>query len=272
MKKLLVVVSLFLAFCFPAVAETTVYFVDVGQGDSTLVQSSGETLVIDTGPPEARAALDAQLQACGVDRIDVLILTHPHEDHDGSFGYLVNSYEIGTLYMPVYADDEEDYGGLLRQAVAQGTQIRHPSVGDQFTVGDATTSILSAADPVLYSDDKNLWSIVMKIEDCSTSVIVMGDAEDINEYAMIDVGLDLDADILRVGHHGSHTSTSGALLDAVTPDVAVISCGANNPYGHPHRETLDALYDRQITVLRTDIDGTITVTIDNTAYTISTEK
>ncbi len=272
MKKLLVGLILILAIGFPALAETAVYFLDVGQGDCTIIQSNGATLMIDTGPQEAKMALAAELLARDVDHIDTLILTHPHEDHDGNFGYLVDIYPISTLYMSEYADDEEDYGGLLRQVVSQGTQIRYPTVGDQFMVGDATVMILSAADPAQYLDDQNLWSIVTKIVDGNTSIIVMGDAEDINEYAMIDAGLDLDADILRVGHHGSNTSTSGAFLDAVTPDVAIVSCGANNPYGHPHQEVLEALYGRRIVVFRTDVSGTVTATIETDVYTIATEK
>lgn len=257
MRKLIAALLLLLSLPVFAMADTAVHFVDVGQGDCTIIQSSGETLVIDTGPTEGREALVAQL--VGVERIDVLVLTHPHEDHDANFGYLVDNYEIGTLYMPEYSDDEEDYGDLLRRAVGHGTQIRYPAIGDRFSLGDATVTVLSAADPAQFPDDKNLWSIVLKIEDSDTSIIVTGDAEDINEYAMIDAGLDLDADILRVGHHGSSTSTSGAFLDAVTPDVAVISCGADNSYGHPHHETLDALQARGIDVLRTDLDGTIKV-------------
>ena len=255
-----------------AQASTTVHFIDVGQGDSTVVQSEGSTMLIDTGPPDARASLQIQLQACSVLSIDKLVLTHPHEDHDGNLGYLVDNYEIGALYMPEYSEDEEDYGGLLRRTVGKGTQILFPSVGDQFSVGDATVTVLSAADPAQFTENKNLWSIVLKIDDGDTSIIVAGDAEDINEYAMIDAGLGLDADILRVGHHGSYTSTSGAFLDAVTPDVAVISCGVGNSYGHPHSEVLDAIYDRQIIVLRTDLNGTITATIGPDAYTITKEK
>ena len=253
-------------------AMSVVSFLDVGQGDCTIIQSAGHNMVIDTGPPGSWGSLDAQLNEHGIKRIDVLILSHPHEDHDANLGYLVEDIPIETLIMPQYADDEEDYGSLIRCAVGQGTRIVYPAVGDQFVVGDASVMVLSAADPAKYPDDKNLWSIVLKIEDNETSIIVCGDAEDINEYATIDAGLDLSADILRVGHHGSSTSTSGAFLDAVKPDVAIISCGADNPYGHPHAETLEALYDRQIVVLRTDLNGTITATIDAEAYKITKEK
>ena len=274
MKKTLVVLIILGSFLFPngVFAHTTVHFLDVGQGDCTIVQSAGETLVIDTGSPKARAALAEHLNTYDINHIDTLVLTHPHDDHDGSFGFLVNSYEIGTLYMPEYADDEEDYGGLLRQAVSGGTQIRYPAVGDQFTIGDATITILSAADPGQYPDDRNLWSIVSKIEDGATSVIIMGDAEDINEYAMIDAGLDLDADILRVGHHGSNTSTTGAFVEAVSPDLAIISCGAGNSYGHPHEEPLDTLTEYSVLVMRTDLYGTIQITSDGTSYRVNREK
>lgn len=272
MKKLLVMLALFLAFCPQANAKTTVHFADVGQGDCTIIQSSGEMLMIDTGPSEAHETLAKDLKALGVKHIDTLILTHPHDDHDGNFDYLVDNYLIDTLYMPEYADDEEDYGDLLRRATGAGTRIRYPSVGDQIKVGDATATILSAADPAQYPDDKNLWSIVTRIDDGNTSIIVMGDAEDINEYAMIDAGLDLNADILRVGHHGSNTSTSGAFLNVVTPNVALISCGAGNQYGHPNQETLDALQERGIEIYRTDLNGTIMISISGDGYKIAMDK
>ncbi|MGJ4851421.1 ComEC/Rec2 family competence protein [Bacillota bacterium Meth-B3] len=271
MKKLLAFLVL-IAWLLPAIADTTVQFVDVGQGDCTIVKSAGQTLMVDTGPPGARMAVEACLTANGIDRIDTLVLTHPHEDHDGLLGYLASRGPIGALYMPEYADDEEDYGDLLRKLVGKGTRIIYPGVGDQFAIGDATVTVLSAADPARFPDNINLWSIVLRIADGPTSVIVTGDAEDINEFAMIDAGMDLDADILRVGHHGSHTSTSGAFLDTVMPTVAVVSCGAGNSYGHPHQVVLDALYDRQIPVMRTDINGTVTVRIDAEAYAIQTEK
>ena len=260
------------ALLMQAKASMMVHFFDVGQGDSTVIQSDGKVILIDTGPAEARLRVQEQLKACDVEEIDLLVLTHPHEDHDANFGFLVDHYKILRLIMPEYSDDEDDYGDLLRKAVSKGTKIVYPAINDQYKIGDATATVLSAADPAQYLDDKNLWSIVLKIEDGDISVIVAGDAEDINEYAMIDAGLNLEADILRVGHHGSYTSTSGAFLDAVTPDVAIISCGAENSYGHPHQEILDSLYNRQITVLRTDTSGTITLTTKNEAYTIATER
>ena len=271
MRKLLAFLLL-LSWVLPAAAQTTVQFIDVGQGDCTIVQSAGQTLMIDTGPPGARGAVEAALEASGIERIDVLVLTHPHEDHDGLLDFLVESYPIGALYMPEYSDDEEDYGGLLRKLVGKGTRIIYPSVGHQFKLGDATVTVLSAEDPSRFPNNANLWSIVLRIADGPTSVIVTGDAEDINEFAMIDAGIDLDADVLRLGHHGSYTSTSGAFLDAVSPDVAVISCGAGNSYGHPHQEVLDALYDRQIPVMRTDTNGTVAAVLDGEAYTILKQK
>lgn len=271
MRKLLITLIL-IALPVIAVADSTMYFLDVGQGDCTILQSVGETLVIDAGPPEARSALMHQLEACGVERIDVLVLTHPHEDHDANLDYLVDNFKVGQLLIPEYADDEEDYGGLICRAVGQGTQIDHPSVDDRFTVGDASVTVLSAADPAQFPDDKNLWSLVLKIKDGETSIIVCGDAEDINEFAMIDAGLDLDADILRVGHHGSNTSTSGAFVDAVSPDLAIMSCGSDNPYGHPHKETLNTLVEHSVLIMRTDQVGTIKITSDGAAYRVEKEK
>ena len=274
MKKYWAVLLFLFLVSLPVNAQASMdaNFLDVGQGDSTVIQSEGHTLVIDLGPSEAQPVLESTLSRLGVGTIDMLILSHPHADHDSNLGWLISNYKINELWMPEYSDDEEDYGDLLRKATGNGTKISYPCVGDSIAIGDATVTILSAEDPTSFPDDKNLWSLVTMVACGNTKILVMGDAEDINEFKMIDYGLNLDADILRVGHHGSRTSTSGAFLDAVTPDVAVISCGINNSYGHPHQETLDALWERGIVTYRTDITGTIMVTIAAAGYRAKAEN
>lgn len=275
MKKIVLVIVLILTILSPSMTFAEqgmeVYFVDVGQGDCTIVVSNGDALVIDTGPPSARSTLEKTLYSLEIDEIGLLVLTHPHDDHDGNFSWLIQHYKIHTMWMPEYADDEEDYGDWLRYAVSRGTQIRYPNVGDVFHVGSAEITVLSAGD-TSYFDDKNLWSIVTRIDCGNTGIIVTGDAVDINEFAMIDAGVYLDADVLRVGHHGSYTSTTGAFVDAVSPDLAIISCGENNSYGHPHTETLATLTSRDILALRTDQQGTIRIASDGTNYRVHMER
>lgn len=247
----------------------TAYFLDVGQGDSTLIISGDAVMLVDTGPDGGFSALQGQLDQYGIDEIDHLVITHPHEDHDANLEYLADNYTVAHLVIPEYADDEEDYGDLLREMVGQGTQIVYPHVGDLYSIGGASATVLCAADPSEYQDDKNLWSIVMRVDCGETSIMLNGDAADINEYAMIDAGLDLDADVLKVGHHGSSTSSSGAFVEAVSPEYAVISCGAGNQYGHPDAATLATLEQYHVSVFRTDLNGTICLTTDGSTHTIT---
>jgi competence protein ComEC len=247
--------------CAAASASLNVRFVDVGQGDSTVFDIDGKTVVIDLGPKGAEDTIKAELEGKS---IALLVLTHPHEDHDGNFEWVVENCKIDRLWMPEYSDDEEDYRDLLRRAVAKGTRIEHPAVGQSICIGVGSITCLSAGDPAKFND-KNLWSIVTRIEYGTTSFLVMGDAEDINEYAMIDAGLDLKADVLRVGHHGSDTSTSEAFVEAVAPSYAVISCGAHNRYGHPDESVLATLEKYGVEVLRTDKNGSISMESDGHA-------
>jgi competence protein ComEC len=275
MKKIISVIVLILIILSPSIAFAeqgmAVYFVDVGQGDCTIFMSDGNTLVIDIGPPAARDALEQTLYSLEIEEIDLLVLTHPHDDHDGNFAWLIQHYRVHNMWMPEYADDEEDYGDWLRYAVSRGTQIRYPNAGDAFHLGSAEIAVLSAGD-TSYFDDKNLWSIVTRVDCGDTGIIVTGDAVDINEFAMIDAGVYLDADVLRVGHHGSYTSTTEAFVDAISPDLAIISCGANNSYGHPHAETLTTLASRDILALRTDQQGTISIVSDGINYRVHMER
>lgn len=276
MKKLcFIIISIILVSMVPggvAYADNStlnIYFLDVGQGDATLFISNDDVMLIDTGPDEGLTALRDRLVECGVNTIDYLVITHPHEDHDSNLEYLADNYTIAHLVMPEYADDEEDYGDLLREMVGQGTQIVYPNVGDQYVIGGLIATVLSAADPSRFPDDMNLWSVVLRVDCGDISVLMTGDAEDINEFEMIDAGLDLDTDIFKVGHHGSTTSSSGAFVAAVSPEYAVISCGADNKYGHPDAATLATLQECQADVLRTDLNGTICFVTDGSTYTIS---
>ena len=176
----------------------SVYFIDVGQGDATLILSGDSAMLVDTGPDGGLSALRDRLDASSVDQIDYLVLTHPHEDHDANLAYLADNYAKAYLVMPEYADDEEDYGSLLREMVSAGTQIVYPNVGDQYAIGKAIATVLSAPDPGQFPTDENLWSLVIRVDCCETSVMLTGDAEDINEFAMIDAGL-LQHDQRRAG-------------------------------------------------------------------------
>lgn len=262
MKKILICVLLALTLVHTtASASLNVRFVDVGQGDCTIFDIDGKTVVIDLGPKGAEDTVKDELEGKS---IALLVLTHPHEDHDGNLDWVADNCKIERLWMPEYSDDEEDYGDLLRRVVAKGTKIEYPAVGQSLCIGDGNITVLSAEDTDQY-EDKNLWSIAVKVAYGTTSFLMMGDAEDINEFRMIDAGLDLKADVLRVGHHGSDTSTTEAFVEAVKPSYAVISCGAHNRYGHPEESVLETLEKCGVEILRTDKNGTISMESDGHA-------
>lgn len=258
MKKIILAILIGILIPYIAVASLKVDFVSVGEGDCTVFDIDGKTVVIDIGPKKAEDTIKAELHGKS---IALLVLTHPHDDHDGNLDWVADNCKIERLWMPEYSDDEEDYGDLLRRVVAKGTKIEYPAVGQSLCIGDGNITVLSAEDTDRY-EDKNLLSIAVKVAYGTTSFLMMGDAEDINEYKMIDAGLELQADVLRVGHHGSDTSTTEAFVEAVQPSYAVISCGAHNRYGHPDESVLETLEKCGVEILRTDEKSTISMMSD----------
>lgn len=275
MRKLIIVLVTLQVFLIviatTAHASFSITFLDVGQGDCEILTCDEENMLVDTGPRSEQSALRKALEAAGILKFDLIVGTHPHEDHIGNLDFVLRSFAIRQLLIPLPDDPEAEYGDAWNIAQDRGVFVQAPKVGDIYSLGEATITVLSAEDPATY-ENENLWSIVLMVQYAGTRILLTGDAEDINEYAMIDAGLDLDAGILKVGHHGSYTSTSKAFVDAVSPDVAIISCGEGNEYGHPHRETLNTLQECGALVYRTDLNGTIYVVVDDTGYRISTDS
>lgn len=238
--------------------ELNIHFIDVGQADSILIQQGNENMLIDAGNNDDENTLKNYLVSLGVKELKYAIATHPHEDHIGSMNYIINSLKVGQIYAPKVTASTKTYENLVNAVKNKAMQFKTPTVGETFYVGQAKCIIL-APNSSTY-DGLNNYSIVVKVEFGNNSFLFAGDAEEASEKEMLSKGLNLKADLLKVGHHGSRTSSSDAFLDAVNPKYAVISVGKDNDYGHPNAEALNLLSSRGAAVYRTDLNGTIVAT------------
>ncbi|MBQ8577711.1 MAG: MBL fold metallo-hydrolase [Clostridia bacterium] len=251
----------------------TVHFIDVGQGDAAYIElPTGETVLIDAGTNASEDALLAYLDRYDCDTIDYAVFTHPHEDHIGGADKVLGRYHVNNVLLPDADATSSTYEKMLDGIADSGAAVMLAEVGDTYSVGEAVIRILGPTDPS--DDDLNNASIVLRLEYKDVSFVFTGDAEKSSEKSILaEVGATLlDADVLKVGHHGSNTSSSSDFLDAVSPAVAVISCGENNEYGHPHKETVNALTERGVKQFRTDELGSIRIYTDGTALLVQSDK
>lgn len=240
--------------------QVKIHYINVGQGDSILIQQGEQNMLIDAGTNASTETLVAYLKAQNIKKLDYLILTHPHEDHIGGADAVINTFSIGTVYMPKVTQTTKTYKDVVNAMNSKSLKATQPKVGTNFNLGDASCMILGPIDTD--SENMNTYSIVMKLTFGNNKFLFTGDAEVSNEKDMIKKGLDLSADVLKLGHHGSSTSTSQEFLDKVNPSYAVVSCGIQNDYGHPHKEVMASLQSKKVVVYRTDQSGTIVCTSD----------
>lgn len=238
-------------------AEMRVHFINVGQGDCTLVESKGQFLLIDAGPEDYGTKIQKYLNEAGVEKIDYLILTHPDSDHIGSADVIVSKYDIGKIYMNSYINDNRTYLNLLSALSSASLNWSIPSSTESFSLGDANVDFVWVKE----YEDSNNSSICIKITLGDISFLFTGDAETMAESDMLSTQCNVSATVYHVAHHGSYSSSSDAFLNAVNPKYAVVSCGKENMYGHPHQETLDKLRNKNISLFRTDLQGTIISTV-----------
>ena len=250
-----------------------VHFIDVGQGDSILIQAGEQAMLVDAGTNESGSVVTEYLRSLNITKLDYLIGTHPHEDHIGGLDDVIHSFEIGTVIMPDVSHTTQTYEDVLDALLEKNLTVTAPHPGDSYSIGDASFTVLSPsaeiAEQAAENDDLNNLSVGIRLVYGSNAFVLCGDAESDSEEAMVESGLDLKADVLKAGHHGSSTSTSDAFLAAVDPDYAVISCGKDNSYGHPHQETMDKLNAADISIFRTDEQGTVVAVSDGSSITWS---
>lgn len=272
MRKVFALLLVFVMIPLSAFAELQIHFLDVGQGDCTIVLCDGEAMVIDGGPrASASYVYNYVRKTLRLQHIDYVISTHPHLDHVYGLSSVLNAAPVDLLLSPVLKWDSKAFEYMLKYAEKQGTPISVPQEGDTLQLGSATVTILHCWPEAIDYGRTNDSSIVVRIDYGTTSFIVTGDAEDWSEYMMIDAGVNLKADVLRIAHHGSNTASTMEFLQAVQPEYAVISVGKDNGYGHPHQEVLDRLEKAGSTILRTDEIGTIIIQSDGNTLTIVTK-
>jgi competence protein ComEC len=239
-----------------------VHFLDVGQADCVLIQApTGENMLIDAGNNADADTIVSYLNTQGVKKVDVLIGTHPHEDHIGSLDTVIDTFEIGKIYMPKVTHNTKTFQDVLIAIKNKGLKISTAFGGTSINFSPAMKVEMVAPNSSKY-ESLNNYSAVIKFTYGKTSFLFTGDAEEVSENEMLAQKYDLKADVLKVGHHGSSSSTTESFLKAVSPKYAVISVGKGNDYGHPHKEVLKRLLDGDICVLRTDELGTIIFTTD----------
>ena len=277
MKRLLPVLLLLTLLCgcvyMPAAPlesdGLTVHYIDVGQADSILLQCGGEAMLIDGGNVEDSDLVVAYLREQGVNTLDYVVNTHAHEDHVGGLPGVLAVYKTNAVLCPVEKYDSNCFEDFLRYADKQGLKPVCPDPGDVVMLGDTQITVLG---PVKDDYDTNNSSIVLRADYGQTSFLFTGDAEEKAEKDILEYGFDVSATVLKVGHHGSETSTCYQWLRAVDPAYAVISVGTDNTYDHPHESALSRLRDADVMVYRTDLQGHIVCESDGQDVTFSTGK
>lgn len=241
----------------------SVSFVDVGQGDGIVIINEDTVVVIDGGERDRANAVLSVLRANGVSKIDCYVATHPHSDHIGAAENIFNAFEVKTFMTTEFSEinipTTAAFERMMNAAAEEGCEVLFVTAGEQYTFGGLTFDVFA---PVQETTDYNDMSIVLKMTYGKTTYLFTGDAERESERLMLEQGFDLKADVLKLGHHGSSTSTTEDFFNAVNPKLAVISCGKNNEYGHPHKETLALLNQSGIEYHRTDEEGTVTIYSD----------
>lgn len=244
-------------------------YIDVGQGDSILIRQGEATMLIDGGTSECKEDLLNFLQEENVDKFEYIIGTHPHEDHIGSLDDVINSYDFDTILFPKVSSTTKTFENLVLAVQNKQKKFTTPVVGTQYSLGEAKFEILAPNNSKYTST--NDYSIVIKLTYGENTFIFTGDAESLSEQEILNNNVDVSADVLKLGHHGSTTSTSKKFLEAVNPKYAVISVGKDNSYKHPTKTTMTKLEDMNIPVYRTDEQGTIECISDGKNITFNVE-
>lgn len=236
-----------------------VHFIDVGQGDATLIKADGHAMLIDAGENDKGTAVQLYLQKQGVEQLDYLVLTHTDSDHIGGADVIVTKFDIGQIFMSDFKKDNKTYRELMDSMKYRHMTFITPEVGAEYELGSAIFTVIAPNDTY---EDANNSSMSLILDYGDTSFLFSGDCEEEAEQDMLANGLNLDVDVYQVGHHGSKSSSTEEFLDAMSPEYAVISCEEGNSYGHPHAKTLNNLRARGIRVFRTDEQGSIVACSD----------
>ena len=238
-----------------------VHYIDVGQGDATLIKCGSHAMLIDGGNNNKGTTVQLYLKKQGVESLDYVIGTHPDADHIGGLDVIVYKYNCEKVIMPDYEKDTKTYQELVDVIHDKNMKITYPVVGEQYALGEAKFTII-APNSNSYGGNANDYSVAILLEYGKNRFLFTGDAEEASETEMLSNGIELSADVYKVAHHGSRSASTQEFLNAVRPKYAVISCGEGNSYGHPHAEVLNRLRSMGVEVFRTDEQGSIIASSD----------
>jgi len=252
----------------PAEGELKVHFIDVGQGDSILVDLGDTEILIDGGDRSPGVVWYLNNYVDGV--LEVMVATHPHADHIGGLIAVLGAFEVGEIWLNGDTSTSKTHQDFMSRVNTEGASVYEAERGNSIEVGVLTFLVLHPVRPLV--DDTNNNSVVLRLSYGNVDFLFTGDAEKEAELSIPGSGLNVQADVLKVGHHCSRTSSSSQFLAAVKPQVAIYMAGVGNRYGHPHEETLSALTQAGAEIYGTDNSGTIMITTDGEAFTTQTER
>lgn len=270
---LVILVSLFTVACNTLVTDSSkntqpesnkmlIHYIDVGQGDSVLIQVNNRNLLIDAGPKSDKKKLLDYLSKLNLEKLDYVIATHPHEDHIGNMADIIEGYKVLAFYAPKVQSTTKTFEKMVEALKDKNLKINVIKKGtDSIDLGQNTQVTVFSPTQASY-ENLNNYSPVIKIEYGSTSFLFTGDAEKDEETEILNNNENIHSDVLKVGHHGSSTSTSESFLNKVDPSIGIISVGKDNSYNHPNKETIKLLNEHKVITYRTDRDGTVVISSD----------
>lgn len=243
-----------------------IHFLDIGQGDATYITCDGHSMLVDAGNNNKGTQVQSYLESQKISSLDYLVGTHPDADHIGGLDVVLTKFPAKKLFMPDYEKDTKTYEDVVKAAKYRRLEITHPKAGQTYPLGSAKITILG---PLEAYSDANDNSVCFLLEHGENRFLFTGDAEEDAESDMLSAGENVQADVYKVSHHGSKTATTEAFFREISPVYAVISCGDDNRYGHPHAEVLNRLRAAGVQMFRTDDQGTVVVVSDGTDLTFN---
>lgn len=255
----------------PQEGEMSLVVLDVGQGDSLLLHSEGQWALVDAGTADSGGVILQALENYGAQSLALAVATHPHADHIGAMAEVLDAYPPDVFWMPDAEHTSATYENMLDAVERSGAEAVLAAAGDTFTLGSMQITVLSPAAGADFDDELNNASLVLLCEGAGVRFLLTGDAEAPMEEIMLQNGLP-QVDVLKVGHHGSSTSSSTPFIEAIRPRYAAISCGVGNSYGHPDAQTLETLEQAGAQVLRTDTQGTLVFNATGGQIDVRTER
>ncbi len=248
--------------------KLTVHFLDVGQGDCVLITCGEHAMLIDAGDNSMGTTVELYLRKQNIKKLDYVIGTHPDADHIGGMDVIIYKFDCDTIILPDFEKNTATYRDVIDTINNKNYKITRSAAGKTYSLGQSEFTVISPVSDD-YGDNANNYSVGIRLTYGDTSFLLAGDAEEEAEEDMLDSGQELKVDVFKASHHGSRTSNTEEFLEAVNPKYAVISCGENNKYGHPHAQTLNTLRAMGIKVFRTDEQGAVIIKSDGKELTFN---